>query len=275
MSRTGVRALIVVCALGAASFAWLDWRRAHPPDVEVFHLRERALRLAAQSPESNSLVDWYVGGPGGSAHLHVFGKGTTCHLHLHDHTEEASIPVLGRPIVAQRFAVDGTLTMKRAQYDEGTMIVSPRYCAHEWVNASQTENHASLVLTLGDRFPGNTFIGPDDPRIAKGTAPSVFDAHADLASFVAGPDRVRVIDVPVTLGAIEEVLVKDAYVVEPKAGVVTLVYAVAGEGSVEGAGDRIALTPETLVLVRSSPRMNVVASPTAPLALFVVRLSKG
>jgi hypothetical protein len=180
---------------------------------------------------------------------------------------------MGSPLVTQRFGERGAAQVKTARYAEGTMVVSPRDCAHEWVNASQTEGHASLVFTLGEAFPGNLFVAPTDPRILAAGAPHVVDLPEDLERFARGSDRLRQVIVPVTLGEISEVLLKDSFVVAPRAQTVTFVYAVAGKGHVEGA-ERIALGPKILVVARSSPELKIVADRDGPLALYIVRMPK-
>jgi hypothetical protein len=272
------RATIAICGTGAATFCWLDWRLDHPPDFQVIDVAARARAIAAAaSPQESSLTDVYYFAPGGSAHLHVFGKGFVCHLHLHEHTEEATITVWGSPRVTQLFGAGGTVETKAARYPEGTLIVSPPDCAHEWVNLSESEGHASLVFTLGAPFPGNLFVHPDDARILGSSPPQVFDAKGDLERFAQGPDRVSETRAPITLGAAAEVLVKDEYVVAPKERTVTFVYAVAGNGRLQGLAGTppaIALSPEILVIAHSSPALKVVADPAAPLALFVIRIPK-
>ena len=71
-------------------------------------------------------------------------------------------------------------------------------------------------------------------------------------------------------------LVKDSFVVAAKGGRVTFVYAVAGKGTLSGppppAPHSIALSPEILVVARTSPALKIVADPDQPLALFVVRI---
>ena len=268
------RTAIVVGAVIAAVLIWLDWRRAHPPDFEVFDVAARARKVSAASPEAESLADPYYFSPAGQVHLHVFGRGSTCHLHLHEHTEEATIPVWGSPRVTQRFGADGAIAAKVAQYPEGTLIVSHPDCAHEWVNLSKTEGHASLVFTLGAPFPGNLFVRPDDPRILQGAPPSVLDANADLEAFARGPERVRETPVPVASATIAEVLVKDEYVVPAREETVTFVYTAGGKGHLAGPPRPIALAPAILVVANTSPSLTLVADPGAPLAAFVFRIPR-
>jgi hypothetical protein len=275
------RAAIGVGASVAAVLCFLVWRRAHPPPFQVIDVAARAHELAAASPDADTLGDVYYFAPGGQVHLHIFGKGSTCHLHLHEQTEEATIPVWGSPRVTQLFAAPGTsrasssgIVTKVQRYPEGTLIVSPPYCAHEWVNESKTEGHASLVFTLGGAFPGNLFVAPDDPRILQSSAPSAFDANADLAAFEAGSDVFRETPVSIALGSISEVLVRGEYAIAPKEATVTFVYTTTGAGHLDGAPRPIALSPSILVVANRSPALKLVADPGKMLATFVVRIPK-
>jgi hypothetical protein len=91
---TPVRAAIAVALLLLAA---LEWRLLHPPGYHVFDVQGRAHEIARASPAEKSLTDTYYMGPGGSAHLHILGRAIICGLHLHEHTEEATVPVMGEP----------------------------------------------------------------------------------------------------------------------------------------------------------------------------------
>jgi hypothetical protein len=270
------RFAIAVLFAVAAVLSWRDWRKRHPPprpDLEVFDVAARARQISTESPEAISLTDVYDYGEGGSAHLHIFGKGVTCQLHIHESSEEATIPVMGAPRVTQRFGVDGAIREKSATYAEGTMIVSPPNCAHEWANTSQTGGHASLVFTLGTGFSGNLFVAPSDARILTAKAPTIVDPQKDLEAFQAGSDRVREVKAPVTSARIEEVLSKDSFDVAAIDETVVFLYAIAGQAHVE-APERIAFPPETLVVVRTPRALKVVADGGAAIAFYLVEIPK-
>jgi hypothetical protein len=277
-ARTLRRGTIGVGAIAAAILVWLDWRRAHPPPFRVIDVAARAHELAAESPDADTLGEVYYFAPGGQVHLHVFGKGSTCHLHLHERTDEATIPVWGSPRVTQRFGTTAgagrAIAAKTQTYPEGTLIVSPPSCAHQWTNESKTEGHASLVFTLGGPFPGNLFVAPDDPRILTSAAPSALDAKADLETFAAGTEPARETAAPITRGAISELLVRTAYVIAAAERTVTVVYTVAGEGHLEGPPQAIPLSPAILVIADESPPLRLVADAGKMLAAFVVRIPK-
>jgi hypothetical protein len=266
------RGAIVACAAGACVFFWLDWRRRHPPDFEVIDVGGRARALSAASPEADTLGEVYFWSPDGQVHLHVFGKGSTCHLHLHEHTEEATIPVWTAPRVTQRFGADGAIAEKAGRYEEGTLIVSFPNCAHQWENVSATDGHASLVFTLGGPFPGNLFVAPDDARILGAAPPFVLDSRSDLAAFATGPWRMRETRVPVTMASVAEVLLKSSYVIAAQDGVATFIYATAGKGRIEGGPKPVALSPTVLVIERKPVGLTLVADGAEPLAAFVARI---
>ena len=270
--RFAIAALFAV----AAVLCWRDWRKRHPaprPDFEVFDVAARARKISSESPQAISLTDVYDYAPSGSAHLHIFGKGVVCQLHIHESSEEATIPVMGSPKVTQRFGVDGKIEEKSAIYPEGTMIVSPPNCAHEWANISQTEGHASLVFTLGTGFSGNLFVAPTDPRILTGKAPTIVDPKSDLAAFEAGSERLRAVTMPITSAHVEEVLLKDSFEVKPLDRTAVFLYAVAGEGHVE-APQRIGFPPETLVVARTPRALKVVADGGAAIAFYLVEIPR-
>jgi hypothetical protein len=268
------RALIGILAL-ACLVLWgkpqLIWYFVPTRDVEVFDVGARAKQLAHESPRGESLTDWYYRGPHGSAHLHVIGKGLTCELHLHERTVEATVPVMGSALVTQRYAVQAVLEEATAHYAEGTLIVSPPYCAHSWTNPSATSAHGSLVVTLGDAFPGNTFVGPDDPRILRGAEPLVFDPLGELERFTESGELQRTRDFPVAKGSLSAVFLKDSLSLEPSVQGPTLVYTIAGEGRVDGHSDRIPLSPTVLVVLHLEHAVRIVASPQKPLAALIAR----
>jgi hypothetical protein len=196
----------------------------------------------------------------------------TCQLHLHEHTEEATVPVMGEPIVAQRFG-DRT---KRGQYPEGTLIVSPPYCAHEWRNPLPDADHASLVFTLGAVFPGNTWVRETDPRIARGGVPTVFDPFSELARFVASSDRSREIVLPVAPGSISALFLKDSTMVARGPEAALLLYTLAGSGTVHGLAERVSIVPGMLIVVNARDvAMTIAADVDHPLAAYVVRMPNG
>ncbi len=242
--------------------------------MEVFDVGARARRISAEAPENPSQTDFYYKGEGGSAHLHIFGKSVVCQLHIHEYTHEATIPVMGSPIVKQRFAVRGDIESKRARYPEGTLIVSPPNCAHEWTNPSATEGHASLVFTLGASFPGNLFVAANDERILKARPPTIVDAREERARLIDGSDRQRRIDVPVEAGAVSALFLKDSMDITTDPDTVTFVYTVAGSGRLEASPGPIPLAPTILVVVRRGPPLRVDANPSDPLALYVVRVPR-
>jgi hypothetical protein len=274
LSTVVVRTSIVVVAAAAcivyAAPPWLTGLRPKPA-IEVFDVGERAARLAAEQPEGKSLVDGYSYEETGSAHLHILGKSVVCQLHLHEHTYEATIPVMGRPIVRQMFADGASVRTVKREYAEGALIASPPYCAHEWTNPRAEGDHASLVFTMGASFPGNLFVGEDDPRIVRSGPAVVFDTETELARFAESTERLRVEKLAISPGEVSAVLLKDSYVLPAGEGSPTFVYASAGGGTLQGPEPAIALHPKVLVIVRLRRALTLVASREAPLAVFVVR----
>lgn len=268
------RALIGILVL-ACLVLWgkpqLIWYFVPTRDVEVFDVGARARQIAHESPRGESLTDWYYRGPHGSAHLHVIGKGLTCELHLHERTVEATVTVMGGALVTQRYAVQAVLEETTAHHGEGTLIVSPPYCAHSWTNPSATSAHGSLVLTLGDPFPGNLFVDPDDPRILRGGEPSVFEPLPELERFTESGEPLRTLDFPVAKGSLSAVFLRDSLPLEPSVHGPTLVYTLAGAGRIDGHSDRLALAPTVLVVLQLEHTVRVVASPEKPLAVLIAR----
>jgi len=248
--------------------------RERDRDVDVFDVGAEARQMAAGFKRGKPHKQIYYQGPGGTAHLHLIMPGQTIPLHIHERSEEATVPVMRRPVVTQRFASGGAIETKKAQYDEGTLIVSPRNCAHEWVNPFPDQFHASLVFTLGQTFTGNLFVSPDDVRIGTSAPAVILDPFAPFEEFSKSSERQRRIDVPVAQGSLAAVFVKDSYSVEPLAGDVALVYVVRGNARVVGTPSPIRVVPGVLVVLRHAPGARVVADTEGPVAFYLVGIPR-
>jgi hypothetical protein len=279
LTRFGRLALFIAVAAvcGAAAGATVTWvvqRHSPPPplpEVEVFDVRARALQVAHGAPNDVSLTDWYYDGETGSAHLHILGKYITCDLHLHEHTTEATVPVIGQPLVTQLFGSGEEISRKRGRYPEGTLIVSAPRCAHEWANTSKLEDQSNLVFTLGARFPGNLFVNRKDPRILHGASPTVVDVDDELGKFRESTDRVRTIDLPMKEGAVSVRLVKDDTIVETEGHQATLVYTTRGFGKIEGLREPVRLAPSVLAVLHVQRPVVLRADEGNPVAVYVVQ----
>jgi hypothetical protein len=297
MSRGRLVAILAaVAALGlvAIAFAWTRYRsetsarpaasvehRAARPlrDIDVFDVAARMRAKAATYKRGQNQKDMYFQGTGGTAHLHLIKPGQIIPLHIHEHTVEATVPVIGRPIVTQVFPSDGGVETKKDRYDEGTLIVSPQNCAHEWQNALTDEYHGSLVFTLGASFRGNLFVDAGDPRILTSSPPTILDPGARFDAFVASEQPFERIDIPVAKGAVAAVFTKRTFAVSaptpPTPESPTLVYVIKGLGRIEGTASPIDLHPTVLVVMRRAPDAQVIPDAANPLALYVVRIPEG
>ncbi len=249
--------------------------RAGEPDlVTSFDVGARAHAMASGFQRGKPHKEIYYDGPGGTAHLHLIMPGQTVPLHIHERSVEATVPVMGSADVTQRFASGQSIDTRKGRYDEGTLVVSPRDCAHEWVNPLARDYHASLVFTLGHGFTFNLFVGPDDPRILASSPPTILDPGQTFDEFVASPDRVRRVEVPVAQGKLAAVFLKDTLPVEPDADHVSLVYVVRGSGRLDGTSVRVSLTPTVLAVLRRAPTARVVADPPGALAFYLVGIPR-
>lgn len=267
-----LRVLIAVLAALAGVIALMPERvRAliPKPEVEVFHVAARARAIADESPGGRSLTDTYYVGRTASAHLHLIGKDSGCELHLHEHTEEASIPVTGRPLVTEVFARAGSRVTRTAGYDTGTLIVSRPNGAHAWRNPSHREYQATLVLTLGGEFPGNDFVRPTDARILKAEEPLILDPKTDER--ISGRDRGnRELVVPAAHAALTVLALSEPRSVEP-GGEATLLYVVEGAGLFDAGKRSFLLRPTTLVVSRLTHTARIVPDAETRLVGYLVR----
>ncbi len=240
-----------------------------PRDIEVFDVGARARTMAAGFKRGKPHKEVYYQSSTGTAHLHLITPGQTIPLHIHEHSEEATVPVMGQADVTQRFASGTHLETRKARYDEGTLIVSPQDCAHEWKNPLGDHYHASLVFTLGQTFTGNLFVDPDDARITTSSPAIVVDPRTQLDDFVASSDTVRKIDVPVAQGSLATVYAKGSFPIEPRPDELALVYVVRGNARIEGVSTPVSLAPSVLAILRHAPGARVVASQGAVVFFLV------
>jgi hypothetical protein len=274
LALAGVTALAIVARNRLGRARVVDAAPAHAPvhDIDVFDVGARARTMAAEYAPGQPHKDMYYEGTGGTAHLHLILPGQTIPLHIHEHSEEATVPVMGRPVVTQRFASGSGIETKKGRYDEGTIVVSPHDCAHEWANPLADQFHASLVFTLGDAFRRNLFVKPDDPRIATSSPAVVLDPTTQFDEFVASDQRLRRVDLPIAQGSLAAIFAKDSFPVEPGATDVALVYVARGVGRIEGPSTPIALTPSVLVVLRHAAGARVVADAGAAVVFYLVRI---
>lgn len=265
---------MIACAYVAAGVT--TWKLTHPthPAVELIDVGARAWAIEQGSPNGTDVIDRYYVGDTGQAHLHTLRKHSVVPLHIHERTDEATVPITGRPHVTQLYGAGSEIARRDAEYGEGALVLSPRLCGHEWGNPSASELQSNLVFTVGEAFPGNLFVDPTDPRIKRGGAPVAIDVDAELLRFTRDPDAERRIDLPVTPGAITVRLVKDRATVETRGYAATLVYAARGRGALDGLPQAVRLSPGVLAVLRVQATVTARADPEHPLALYVVQLPK-
>jgi hypothetical protein len=274
LSLAAVTALAILARNRLGRARVVDAAPAHAPvhDIDVFDVGARARTMAAEYEPGKPHKDMYYEGTGGTAHLHLILPGQTIPLHIHEHSEEATVPVMGRPLVTQRCGSESGVETKKGLYDEGTIVVSPHDCAHEWANPLADQFHASLVFTLGDAFRRNLFVKPDDPRIATSAPAAVLDPTPQFDEFAASDQRLRRVDLPVAQGSLAAIFAKDSFPVEPSASDVALVYVTRGVGRIEGTATPVVLRPSVLVVMRHAAGARVVADAGGAVGFYLVRI---
>ncbi len=219
--------------------------------VWAVDLDERVKDLEETKSDQADFSETYLSTPVGSVHLHVMGHLQTTPLHLHPASDELTVIASGTAHVTQAWGADGGVTTRTVDFPAGSVVASPRFLAHEWVNQSSSRLLFNVVFTA-PRFSGNFYVHPDDPRILAAGPPStitVDGAELTARSELAGRLRtLRVVDrwtVPTTMD--QPVM---AYVLE-------------GTGSLGS----LRLKPNVLVHIEHAGTLTLEA--TTPLALVL------
>lgn len=134
----------------------------------VVDLDERATIIEDVHGDEADYSETYLSTEAGSVHLHAMGHEQLTPLHLHPASDEVTVITKGLAHVSHAWGTSS----READYPAGSVIASPRWCAHEWKNPSKTQMLFNLVFT-SPRFSGNFYVHPDDPRLAQGLEPSM------------------------------------------------------------------------------------------------------
>lgn len=204
-----------------------------------------------------------------SVHVHVLGFEQTAPLHIHRATEEATVVLTGAPRVTLVFGRDGKRATLRQVARPGTLVFSPPFTAHEWVNPDPRRMQANLVFAAPP-FDGNFYLKATDPRVLKGGEPLVHDPERALRSLLAAGDPFRIERLPMGGDRLVAVLVRTEATIPAHPVSPTLLYVSHGEGSAEAAGSH-PIRPGTLVEVPPGQAVTLRAKPGAPLAVVAFR----
>jgi len=203
-----------------------------------------------------------------SVHLHVLGLEQMVPLHIHPTSSEATVIVSGRPEVESVFWRNGAPAREKQVYGAGTLIYSPPFCGHAWVNTSAKEMQANLVFTVPP-FAGNFYVQENDPRLKQAGAPVVVDPDEALQSFLSHAKPYEVIDRGIMNGMMSLLLVKEGLHLDAEPSERVL-YVVRGSGVLE-ADRKLELREKLLLLIPSNRAMDITAGAGTPLAVFAFR----
>jgi FkbM family methyltransferase len=248
---------------------------AGPPSPEVREPAVRVVDLGAEVDalgqfrwESTDTSKTYYGTDFGSVHMHLIGRGQSCPLHVHRRTAEATAIITGTPAVTHVFGHNGGKKTIQAVYAPGTIIASPPFSGHRWVNDSRDALQANLVFA-SPPFDGNLYLEPDDSRLDKGSAPEIFrpENSTELLSAQAEPVHQR------KFGFMQDkmslVTVEGQGVLGPFPGV-AIFYVSRGRGTVT-ADTTEAIERNYLFSVFQDTRVTVKADDDAPLTMLLFR----
>lgn len=235
------------------------------PPVKIVRLPDLVAKMAAENPDAPDRSETLYSSPFASAHVHLIGKGQLCPLHLHRESSEATVILTGTPEVRTVCARGGQPERAAQRVAPGTVLGAPPLCAHEWSNATSAEPQANLVLAFPP-FDGNLYVRDDDPRALQGGPPFAWRADEELARFAAGAAEVEQAELPVLAGRLSRIFLKGRTTLPVKPDTHSVLYVLAGKGTVDQSGARPVDAGTAVVLTR---RKEVRLSATEPMALLV------
>jgi mannose-6-phosphate isomerase-like protein (cupin superfamily) len=137
----------------------------------VVDLDERVRVIEEEFGAEADFSETYLSTPVGSVHLHALGRTQVTPLHLHPASDEVTVIASGTAHVTHAWGVDGGVATRMHDFPAGSVVATPRGCAHEWENRSPEHLLFNLVFT-SPRFSGNFYVRGDDPRIRAGAEPT-------------------------------------------------------------------------------------------------------
>ena len=234
-------------------------------------LAERLAEITKNRSHVADTSQGYVSTPLGSVHMHVVGFEQTVPLHIHRLTHEATLIVSGQAEVTQIFGREGQTARREGTYSPGTLIYSPPFCGHKWVNRAKTEMQANLVFAVPP-FDGNFYVSEDDPRLLNGGEPFVYDPDEALKSILTDPGPRSPQRLPIMGGRMFSLLVPDHAYLEPDEQNI-IVYVARGQGTLKSDRE-YEIRSRQLVAIRADSPVEIRAREGAPLALYIFKLAQ-
>jgi hypothetical protein len=203
--------------------------------------------------------------------MHALGFDQTTPLHIHRTTHEATIVVSGTAHVTQVHGEGDKLVSEEHDFAEGTLIHSPPFVGHEWMNPSHDHFLGNLVFAAPP-FDGNFYLKPLDTRMLRSSAgPRPYAVHPvdQLAAFEGSREPYRLSALPGMGTKLALLFVRGEYAL-PAQPWPTLLYAVLGHGAFAATSEH-AIAPQTLTIVPAKLAGKLASKPGTTLALIVLR----
>lgn len=240
--------------------------------VEVLDVAARVAEITSTRPDSTDTSETYFSSAVGTVHLHVVGFEQTVPLHIHRKTHEATVIVTGEPEVTQIFGRDGHAARIEGVRGPGTLIYSPPYTGHKWVNRAMDAMQGNLVFAA-PAFTGNFYVEENDPRMLEGGEPFIYDPDDALEKFLADVKTHGLEPLPVMDGQLSSLLVRDRAVFDPGAGPV-MAFVTRGEGTLHANG-AYPIRSGRLVSIPPHTPVEIEAGESSPLAILVFKPLEG
>ena len=255
-----------------AEFVPLARQPAVPPSsheaITILDMAERVVEITRTRPQASDTSETYFSSPQATVHMHVVGFEQTVPRHIHRETHEATVIVSGEPDVVQIFGRHGNVARLEGAYTAGSLIYSPPYCGHKWVNRANDAMQGNLVFAAPP-FDGNFYVEEADPRMLEGGDPFVYDPDAALKSLAAEalPHSLELL--PIMEGMMSSLLVRDHASFESDDGPI-MAYVTRGEGTLDSDRE-YAIGSRDLIAIPPLSSVEIQAREGSPLAILLFR----
>ena len=240
------------------------------PRIRVIDLDRQILAANEEFASMADFVETLFSGSVGTVHTHALGHGQRVPMHIHKQSDEAVVILSGAPEVKQIYGNEsGAFANRSTTPALGTVVYSPPWCGHAWLNPNAETMQANLVLAAPP-FEGNFYVADDDERMRRGKEPHSYSITDDLKAFEAtkAPSSLR--DLPFMPGTLKTLFVRTEHALGKDAESATVMLVVSGEGQFQRK-DVIALRKNHLMIVPVGWEGSLQAKAGATLALLVFK----
>lgn len=232
-----------------------------PLRVQIHDVLGDVTKITRSLSDKTDVSHPYFASSGGTIHLHVLGYTQRTPLHIHRRSDEATVILTGAPNIRQVYGQNGRLVTKNGRVEPTRLVLSPRLCAHEWVNPSDREMQANLVFA-SPPFDGNLYVSDDDPRILEAGEPAVVDLEVGKGGSAPAPALGR-LDLLNSPGGAVSLLDVDGRAVQlPALSEPSALYVLRGSGQIS-ADRQYDFRPGQLIVVADSTALGIQPGMTA------------